>query len=172
MQFCVAWEFVEQGAAIKFTMSSEYSTGYVSLGFGDAYGVMSPADMYVGWIDVNGVAVLSDRYLAHGYDNPTIDSTQDGTLISAEVIEGRLTVVFTRAVNTGDTSTMDREISSIDGNNFIWSTHDITPLSVNGKLQTHSTSDRGFSKINFFTGEAIASKSAGLPKYVYVSIFQ
>lgn len=45
---------------MQFTMSAN-THGYVSVGFGETYGLMSPADVYAGWVNADGEPVISDR---------------------------------------------------------------------------------------------------------------
>jgi len=165
-EFCLWWEFVNQSSAIQFTMESDKPTGYVSLGFGDILGVMAPADMYAGWVDTSGQGFFTDRYLPSGYDSPELDAQQDGVLVSAASLNGKTRVVFRRSLDTGDVG-MDRAIL-LTGNNIIWATHDLTPLSKDAKMATHSSRDRGSFSINFYTG-AIAGTSSSFPKYIYVA---
>ena len=86
--FCLAWLEEPETGTMLFTMES-YTTGYVSVGFGEKYGMMTPADCVYGWIDTEtNQVVVTDRKNKVGYNPSTIDSQQDAVAVSGSFSEG------------------------------------------------------------------------------------
>ena len=86
--FCLAWQEEPETNSMLFTMES-YTTGYVSIGFGEVYGMMTPADCVYGWIDeATSEPVVTDRKNKVGYNPSTIDTQQDAVAVSGSFSEG------------------------------------------------------------------------------------
>ena len=141
--FCLEWTI--SSTTITMTMSST-ATGWVAVGFTDISGKMGPADVYFGWLDTSGTPQLSDRTNGAGYVQNAPDAQQDGQVQSASISGGRLSVTFTRALDTGDVAD-DRVIT--DGMNVIWSAGTNTPTDPTATISYHQ--NRGFTTINFLS---------------------
>lgn len=91
--FCFEWFVL--GENIQITMIGTTS-GYVSIGFGDGYGTMAPADVIAGWLDAGGNAVISDRRNLNGWEAPVVDPVQSASAVRGSYVDGKLSVAFTR----------------------------------------------------------------------------
>ncbi|KAK3281981.1 hypothetical protein CYMTET_10261 [Cymbomonas tetramitiformis] len=144
--FCLRWEIV--GDEILMEMEAPTS-GYVSVGFGDIYGLMAPADCIVGWVDDStGQAVVSDRKNPRGWDAPTVDTQQDTVAESGSLSNGRTVVQFRRALITNDAE--DVALVRDTPTNVIWATHPSKPLQQHDDIATHTTVERGAVLLDFF----------------------
>ena len=74
-------------------------TGYVAIGFSDRPGRMGPADAYAGWVDASGVAHVVD-FATTGHSISTPDLQQDASGVSGTKANGRLSITFTRKLDT------------------------------------------------------------------------
>lgn len=151
--FCMSWTLLDANAVeapdvatathVDITMQSR-TAGYVSVGFGDVPGIMSPADAVYGWIDeATGEVVVSDRYNPFGYAESTVDASQDTVAVAGTMTaDGVMEVTFRRALNTGDGD--DKPSLDPSGTvNMIWAIHHTRPTHRDGKLATHTTKGRG-----------------------------
>ena len=145
--FCLRWEVV--GSDIEMEMEAP-ATGYLSVGFGDVYGLMAPADCVVGWVDsASGAVMVSDRKNPQGWDPPTVDAQQDTVAVGGSLEGGRMVVRFRRPLVTNDAE--DMALTAGTPTNVIWATHPSTqPASVHGDIVTHNTVDRGAVLLDFF----------------------
>jgi hypothetical protein len=139
--FCVAWaadSTAADGGALLLRLRGR-TTGAMSLGFAATPRVMSPADVYVAWVNCGtGAASVSDRSNA-GYLAPTVDNLQAATLVSGSCSSGGvMEVVFSRPLGSAD----GVNAALLPGGqlNLIWSLHDVPPPS----LAAHSVTQRGF----------------------------
>lgn len=73
--------------------------GYVSVGFGETYGRMAPADVIAGWLDGSGGVVVSDRKNPNGYDTAMVDPVQSATAVRGSYSNGVTSVTFTRKLS-------------------------------------------------------------------------
>ena len=73
--------------------------GYVSIGFSDRAGKMGPADAYAGWVDGSGTGHVLD-FSTNGHSIEVSEAQQDATLVSSTLVNGVLTISFTRALDT------------------------------------------------------------------------
>ena len=80
--------------------------GPSSLWLGVSFGGCNYAPMGCGGDDaiIYSSAGLSDRNMTGGYGEPSVDSSQDWTLVSDDVVSGIITIVATRARSTGDSN--------------------------------------------------------------------
>ena len=157
--FCLEWTI--SSTTITMTMSSTV-TGWVAVGFTDISGKMGPSDVYFGWLDASGTPQLSDRTNGAGYVQNAPDAQQDGQVQSASISGGRLSVTFTRALDTGDAD--DRVIT--DGMNVIWAAGTNTPTDPTATISQHQ--NRGFTTIYFLSAAACSVSGTAVTARGYV----
>lgn len=83
---------------VKLTLVGA-STKWMGIGFGATSMTSGTGDVVI----FNGTD-LTDRHFTGGFSEPTLDATQNWTLVSNTVESGVRTVVATRALNTGDSN--------------------------------------------------------------------
>jgi NAD(P)H-flavin reductase len=80
---CLSWAADAAAGTVTLRVSAR-AAGYAAIGFADAYGVMSPADVYVVWSDAaGGAGALSRRRNARGYDAPSVRTLPPGAALLA-----------------------------------------------------------------------------------------
>jgi len=152
--FSLRFKVDQANSRISFSMSTTGSSGYVSIGLASSPGLMSPADVYAGFPSSASSSgfVVSDRSNA-GRSSPA-DATQNVLGVTGEMVNGRMTVSFSRDLNTGDPG--DTVISNAEYN-LIWAVSPTTPGggagSATSGIGQHTTRSSDAIKINFFTGE-------------------
>jgi len=75
-------------------------TGWIGVGFSEDAS-MSSTDVVIAGVDPEGNSYLVDTW-ASERTSPTIDTTQNYILVSANEVAGSTSIEFTRALNTGD----------------------------------------------------------------------
>lgn len=94
--FCFEW--VVAGEDLEITMTGQ-AAGYLSVGFGELYGKMSPADIIVAWLDANGNVVVSDRKALNAWDVPVINPVQSSRGVRGSYINGEMSITFSRKLS-------------------------------------------------------------------------
>ena len=134
--FCLGWSYC--GADTITLRVRGTTTGAVSVGFTTAAQKMSPADVYVAWVNcATGASAVSDR-TSSGYLMPTADATQAATVVSGSCGGSVMEVIFTRPLLNANG--VNVAIAAGSGQNIIWSLHDTPPPG----LAAHSVAQRGF----------------------------
>ncbi|KAK3252024.1 hypothetical protein CYMTET_38665 [Cymbomonas tetramitiformis] len=150
-RFCLGWALEWEERSIRFLMEAPVGVhGYVSVGFGDTYGMMTPSDCVYGWMAPDGSAIVSDRRNENGYAQSVVDARQDAIPLFAayHADENTLGVAFRRALQTNDTIA-DAALMPGVLSNVIWAIHGRAPETRDGPARMHSVIDRGAVLIDF-----------------------
>ena len=83
-------------AALFLACSASLFAGYVAIGFTNVTGKMGPADVYVLFLDRNGVAQCVDTRTGEGHTPYLPDGHQDCVALSGVLTDGVLTMSFSR----------------------------------------------------------------------------
>eukprot|EP00475_Leptophrys_vorax_P035021 TRINITY_DN5728_c0_g1_i1.p1 TRINITY_DN5728_c0_g1~~TRINITY_DN5728_c0_g1_i1.p1 ORF type:complete len:1218 (+),score=288.28 TRINITY_DN5728_c0_g1_i1:1291-4944(+) len=86
--------------SVAFTISAN-STGYVAIGFGPGPVHTQNSDTYTGYINSAGSAVVIDGN-SNTYAIPVYDTVQNVYLVSGSLLNGTMTISFSRRLNTSD----------------------------------------------------------------------
>ncbi|XP_070555180.1 DBH-like monooxygenase protein 1 [Ptychodera flava] len=133
------WAFTD--TEITFEIRAK-THGYVGLGFSTTGG-MTNADIVIGWVK-DGVGYLSDRF-ATSHGEPSIDESQDYTLLAAKETQSQTILTFSRNFRTCDHRDLDIQESVMS---IIWAYHPDDPddpdnlVTMTG-LAYHGTERRG-----------------------------
>ena len=167
-QYSVEWQIV--GSDILFKMTAEVD-GWISIGISDSP-LMSGSDCYTGWVNKDGSAVILDTW-SPNRDLPPRDTdvggTNDAVLIRGSQSGSTTTITFKRPLKTNDK--YDFEIKN-EYQYLLWGytsgDGSTSPLLM---YPTHSPSQAGAVKVNFFTGQTknILSIEPGLVVVVIVA---
>eukprot|EP00736_Rhodelphis_marinus_P003296 Rmarinus@m.14256 len=150
--YVIEWTITGQTIQITLDVATSAWAGF-SISPNSA---MARSDFVVGWLSSGGDGLLYDRYLnSDSQGQPSVDESLGGThdvsLLEASTADGRLRVVFTRALDTGDV--YDHPIVEGETTKMLWAYGD--SASDDGSFTGHPFgSQRGAGNINFFTGEA------------------
>eukprot|EP00475_Leptophrys_vorax_P035023 TRINITY_DN5728_c0_g3_i1.p1 TRINITY_DN5728_c0_g3~~TRINITY_DN5728_c0_g3_i1.p1 ORF type:complete len:1084 (+),score=234.56 TRINITY_DN5728_c0_g3_i1:73-3252(+) len=80
---------------------SANSTGYVAIGFGPGTVHTQNSDTYTGYINSAGAANVIDGN-SNSYTIPAFDDVQNVFLVSGSLVNGTMTISFSRLLNTSD----------------------------------------------------------------------
>ncbi|RDD43175.1 DBH-like monooxygenase protein 1-like protein [Trichoplax sp. H2] len=139
--YLMYWTTNDIEQTMDFAISVKTS-GWVGFGFSPYTGRMPGSDTIIGWV-ANGKAYLQDRF-AESHSTPTLDASQDYTLISGEESNGITTLKFKRKYNTADNKDLPLESGT---SRLIWSYHSSDPESGN-KFTKHVK--QGSRSVNLF----------------------
>lgn len=87
------------GLSIHFCFA--LGSGYIAVGLTDVVGKMGPGDVYVLFVDADGVPRCVDSSTGAGHTSMPPDETQNCVAVSGMVFNGTLTMSFSRLLNTG-----------------------------------------------------------------------
>eukprot|EP00761_Pharyngomonas_kirbyi_P001506 gb/GECH01001510.1/.p1 GENE.gb/GECH01001510.1/~~gb/GECH01001510.1/.p1 ORF type:complete len:742 (+),score=171.60 gb/GECH01001510.1/:1-2226(+) len=155
--FHISWEMDLDRKAIQITMESPRADSkdhWIGFGLSPVSGGMSDADIFLGWIQENGSAIITDRWASteqRPKNDTEIGGTDDVRLISGGLTDdgGYLRITFERDFDTGDQ--YDHIISTNPKNqtSVIWA---FGKLNSDRQPQIHT--DKGEGKVTFITGKA------------------
>lgn len=112
-----ALDWVLRGDEVTFTASGPAGAdGYVGVGFGTGASGHSDTDSVVGWVNDDGSFTVFDAYDPSGQDRHLADASQDIFDVSAERVNGVLSITYTRLLATGDAE--DKDVQ--DGMRVFW----------------------------------------------------
>jgi len=145
------WKIDSTAQTITFTVTGKTTTGWVGMGLGTE---MAPSDIYVGWLQADGTAVMTDRY-ATQYAMPLEDTAQGGTDdvtgVTGSLVNGEVQISFTRKMVTGDKYDTALSLGNV---NILWAygadgsvTND---AATGGTFNKHT--DQGTATVNLATG--------------------
>jgi hypothetical protein len=159
LQYTLAYRVLEDKL---FIYARAYTTGWVGFGLSER-GHMLGSDIVTFYVDKDGIPAAHDRFVnwvaypfvnvSDGRPYPTIDDCEDWTLLCASEANGFTEALLVRALTTGDG--FDRNITNTD-QAVVWA------VSPDGKddIAYHTGSNRGSTRINFFTAPLSSSGNA------------
>jgi ferredoxin-NADP reductase len=181
--FCVAWSADLAASTATFFVRAP-GAAYVALGFGEEYGTMAPADVWVVWSDAGGAGVLSHRHNDNGYAPPVVMPLPAGSGVAyAAQVDGVLEAVFhvplPHSMTTAEAQAAARAVgrrrrlTSAPGGavNFIWSVGSQAPAREGGWLRQHGSdsASRGIAIIDLLcevgTPSTCVLESGQLPRF-------
>jgi len=131
------------------------TTGWIAIGL-SPNGGMENSDIMMGWVDDDdGSVTLQDRYTGDSMDRPSLDDTDDLTLIEGEQSDGITRIRFqrTRTVDCDDTSGHDLSVSQGTSRViFAWNDDDGDADEADS-IHYHGANRRGTKSVNLWYGE-------------------
>lgn len=98
VSFSVEWSVCAVDT-LEMKMTGD-GTGWIGVGFSESSS-MPNTDIVIGGVNSDGSTYLVDTW-ASGRSSPSVDVSQDYTLVSANESASSTTIEFTRSLNTGD----------------------------------------------------------------------
>eukprot|EP00092_Neocalanus_flemingeri_P024776 GFUD01026865.1.p1 GENE.GFUD01026865.1~~GFUD01026865.1.p1 ORF type:complete len:678 (-),score=153.52 GFUD01026865.1:380-2230(-) len=135
-QYHARWEFNENTDKINFTIASrnpDKKNKWTGIGFSNNPS-MRLTDAIIGWVEPNGRYFIMDMWTTN-YLNPILESSQDISNMSGELVDGVTTIRFTRQRDTGDSQ--DVAFTDTEGMYMIFPVKGGRYNGVNKKIRKH-----------------------------------
>eukprot|EP00475_Leptophrys_vorax_P020115 TRINITY_DN27542_c0_g1_i1.p1 TRINITY_DN27542_c0_g1~~TRINITY_DN27542_c0_g1_i1.p1 ORF type:complete len:736 (-),score=147.42 TRINITY_DN27542_c0_g1_i1:3411-5618(-) len=146
--FSLEWAIVRD--EIYFKMNAD-AMGWVGISFSlRNIRTHSGSDMYTGWIDNYGKAHVIDGY-SRSKSFPVYDASQDAQVLWGAVVDGRISILWKRAVNTQDPE--DLPLTDDTPLTLGWAYHSVTSAVGTGPMASfpiHTQADVHL--VNFQSG--------------------